>query len=189
MVQIFNFFSSIFNLLDSSEGGFLAKNASDPKKEYFLKRADFWLDEFVHLREITNSYSEKFGRLQIEISSILIGFSSVIIPQLSSPQDKGFINWVFLSSWLCLILSLFFGLINLKIKRAFWEVLTDKSQQINSLWFDYRKGVIAGPEVERVIAALFNSKLTSPGIYWKLQSSFLFLGVLLILVFTAIKIT
>lgn len=151
----------------------------DENKDYINSRLSYCLDKLNSSEANTNTYSEKFISLQIEIASIIVGFSSI-----GFFAEEALDLEVKIALFVCVILeltSLMFGLINHNCKRKFWHDLTDTVYRTSQIWLLAVNGKLNSECAEHAEKALASPRASSPKWPWKFQTTFLFLGLVCLL--------
>lgn len=160
------------------------------EKEYFDYKKDYWKDEFFRSSDKSNFHSDNFCKMEIEMASLVIGLLSFGIY-----FDKTIflnIKLGIFSIYLFAFLSLIFGLINFYIKNKFWSDNTEKIQKINKEYLAFLKikNNETKPEEYNCLFGkeklIIEEKKSSSSWPWLLQSIFLSLSILVLIIISSI---
>lgn len=134
----------------------------------------------------SNEHSDGFHKLQVHIASILLAFgivtTSITDGNLGLPEKA-----VVLVGWSALLLSLFFALLNSRLKEVFWRRATESGQNLRFIWEMTERGeltVDAAEDITRFVQP--NKRVDSPDWPWVAQTLALGLGIICLLLVNAL---
>ncbi|MCK5320926.1 hypothetical protein KAJ61_06090 [Candidatus Parcubacteria bacterium] len=161
------------------------------EKEYFDYKKDYWKSEFFRSSDKVNFHSDNFCKMEIEMTSLIIGLVSfgIYFDKTIFLNIKLGIFFVYFFAFL----SLAFGLINFHIKNKFWLDTTDKVQKINKKYLEFLKirNNDTKPEDYKYLfekeKLILDEKKSSNKWPWVCQSIFLAISIL-VLIIVSIKI-
>jgi len=136
------------------------------------------------LEKIDKCASE-FGSLQIQIASIMLGFSGLGFLLGGDVVFSQINKVIFLSGFFSLIFSLFLGLVSIDLKQKFWHRICDRDSLREFVWSLCCHDELSRKTTEEIISEISkNFSTKSPDWAWILQTIFLLVGICLFLVLT-----
>lgn len=151
---------------------------------YFKEKFKQTQKDFEYSSHRTRLMADNFCKIEIQITSLLASFISFVIFCDNFQNISQNIKWILFFALLFFIISLFFGLFNTHFKGSFWEDTTDKKYVIlKEFYKQLREENYSMECIEKIYDSLIVSdKVHSPQWPWIIQTMFLSLGSLLLLI-------
>jgi len=142
-----------------------------------------WFEQFKYAQSRQNTSSDGYVSAQFHLASIAIAFVGIVLTVYSG--ELNLLEKVLLFSSIVLMFwSLISGVLNYHMKESFWNNVTGEYLNIYQLHKENLKGVLTDEQMERGIKNTTDNKVnkTSGKTYWILQSVFLSLAIILLLI-------